>query len=68
MPCVNYPSGFPASRSLTSAGGDLDNYLCPVARRLGAARFDAVFGSKRHAESSSIAVRPGDFKPNAIRT
>src|SRR5215213_4497074 len=50
--------GFPASRSLTSSGGDLDNYLFPIARRLGAARFDAMFASKRHAEHSSIAVAP----------
>lgn len=50
--------GFPSSRSLTAAGGDLDNYLFPIARRLGAARFDAMFGSKSHAEWSSIAIAP----------
>lgn len=48
----------PASKPLTSGGGDLDNYLFPIARRLGASRFDAMFGSKRHAEHSSIAVAP----------
>jgi hypothetical protein len=50
--------GLPVSKSLTSGGGDLDNYLFPIARRLGPARFDAVFASKRHSEHSWIAVAP----------
>ncbi len=48
--------GLPESKSLVSGGGDLDNYLFPIARRLGAARFDAVFASKHHANHSTIAV------------
>lgn len=66
--------GLPVSRSLTSGGGDLDNYLFPIARRLGPARFDAVFASKRHAEHSWIAVAssrrvPGVRDPNMeVRT
>lgn len=43
------------SKPLTS-GGDLDNYLFPIARRLGAHRFDAVFGTKRHGDSSTLSV------------
>jgi hypothetical protein len=47
--------GLPQSKPLTS-GGDLDNYLFPIARRLGAQRFDAVFGTKRHGDSSTVSV------------
>lgn len=34
----------------------MDNYLFTIARRLGAARFDAVFGSKGHGAVSTLAV------------
>lgn len=40
--------GLPQSKPLMSGGGDLDNCLFPIARRLGAERFAAVFGTKRH--------------------
>ncbi|MGB8019708.1 MAG: hypothetical protein WCF04_00605 [Candidatus Nanopelagicales bacterium] len=50
--------GLPTSKSLAAGGGDLDNYLFPVARRLGAKRFDAVFGAKRHSDASTVAVSP----------
>jgi hypothetical protein len=39
-----------------SGGGNLDNYLFPIARRLGPERFDAVFGTKRHGAASTLAV------------
>jgi hypothetical protein len=37
---------------------DLDNFLEPVVRRLGAARFSAVFGSKQRQGHSTISVGP----------
>ena len=37
---------------------DLDNYLEPVLRHLGANRFWAVFGAKRAEERSTLAVGP----------
>lgn len=63
--------GLPPSRPLTSGGGDLDNYLFPIARRLGATRFDAVFATKRHAAASTLGVsqaRPvaAQRKPNMV--
>lgn len=48
--------GLPRTRSLTSGGGDLDNYLFPIARRLGPARLDAVFGVKRHSPDSILVA------------
>lgn len=48
--------GLPDSGSRISVGGDLDNYLFPIARRLGAARFDAVFGAKVRGDISTLAV------------
>jgi hypothetical protein len=50
--------GLPDSRSLVAGGGDLDNYLFPIVRGLGADRFDAVFGCRVHAPMSTIAVAP----------
>ena len=50
--------GLPLSRPLITGGGDLDNYLFPIVRRLGANRFDAVFGAKAHDKDSWIAVAP----------
>lgn len=57
--------GLPASKSLTAGGGDLDNYLFPIARRLGAARFDAVFGEKRHSGISTVGVQPATHSSSA---
>jgi hypothetical protein len=48
--------GLPKWKSLVSGGGDLDNFLFPIARRIGAARFDAVFGSKEHRDVSTVAI------------
>jgi hypothetical protein len=55
--------GLPSTKSLVSGGGDLDNYLFPIVRRFGAARFDAAFASKRHAQFSTLAV--GEALPSA---
>ena len=43
--------------SLTEGGRDLDNYLFPILRRLGAGRFVSAWASKRHGRSS-VAVGP----------
>jgi hypothetical protein len=56
--------GLPNTKALTSGGGDLDNYLYPIARRLGAARLDAVFGAKSHASSSALVVGTSDLMPS----
>ena len=49
--------GLPAGLPLTEQR-DLDNYLQPMVAELGHARFDAVFGSKRHQDYSTLAVTP----------
>jgi hypothetical protein len=49
--------GFSDGVSLIDGGHDLDNYLFPVAQRLGPARVAAVFGRKIHGPSS-LAVGP----------
>jgi hypothetical protein len=49
--------GFSDGVSLTDGGHDLDNYLFPVAQRLGPARVAAIFGRKIHGPSS-LAVGP----------
>ncbi|WP_405146999.1 hypothetical protein OG589_06235 [Sphaerisporangium sp. NBC_01403] len=46
----------PQQAALTRDGRDLDNYLFPIARRIGAGRLDAVFARKQHAATSTIAV------------
>jgi hypothetical protein len=48
--------GVPYARPLVTGGGDLDNYLFPIVRRLGAARFDAAFATQRHGAASTVAV------------
>lgn len=48
----------PPERSLAAGGGDLDNYLLPIVRRLGHQRFVSVWGSKRRAARSTIAIAP----------
>ena len=49
--------GFGDGVSLIDAGHDLDNYLFPVAQRLGPGRVAAIFGRKIHGPSS-LAVGP----------
>ena len=48
--------------SLTDGGHDLDNYLFPLAQRLGPERVAAIFGRKIHGPSS-LAVGPA--RPDA---
>jgi hypothetical protein len=50
--------GLPVTATLDTGGRDLDNYLLPIIRRLGATRVAAVFGRKVHAAVSTIAVSP----------
>lgn len=54
--------GLPDDVPLTVGGRDLDNYLNPVARRLGPPRIAAMFGRKIHGPSS-LAV--GLAQPDA---
>ena len=49
--------GFSDGVALTDSGHDLDNYLFPVAQRLGPERVAAIFGRKIHGPSS-LAVGP----------
>ena len=49
--------GFGGGVSLTDGGHDLDDYLVPVAQRLGPQRVAAIFGRKIHGPSS-LAVGP----------
>ncbi|MFI6823509.1 hypothetical protein ACIBJE_21535 [Micromonospora sp. NPDC050187] len=58
--------GLPDPLPLTAGGRDLDNYLHPVAQRLGAKRIHAAFGRKVRGESSSLAVGPA--VPQAVAT
>ena len=52
--------GFSDGVSLTDGGHDLDNYLFPVAQRLGPQRVAAIFGRKVHGPSS-LAVGPAQL-------
>lgn len=55
--------GLPDKLSLTGGGRDLDNYLFPLAQRLGPARIAAMFGHKIHGPSL-LAV--GQAKPDHV--
>jgi hypothetical protein len=48
--------GLPRGTDLTRGGRDLDNYLFPIARRIGHRRLDAAFARKLHAAVSTIAA------------
>jgi hypothetical protein len=54
--------GFPDGACLIDGGHDLDNYLFPVASRLGPQRVAAIFGRKIHGPSS-LAVGPAQPGP-----
>src|SRR5580693_8185612 len=54
--------GFSDDVSLIDGGHDLDNYLFPVAQRLGPQRVAAIFGRKIHGPSS-LAVGPARPDP-----
>jgi hypothetical protein len=60
---VELTVGLPGQLSLTSGGRDLDNYLFPLAQRLGPARIAAMFGRKVHAPSS-LAI--GQAEPDRV--
>lgn len=51
--------GLPGGLACASGGRDLDNYLLPIARRLGARRLDAVFGRRGHGRIFGDRVSPG---------
>jgi hypothetical protein len=51
--------GLPSAVRVMSGGRDLDNYLFPVAQRLGPGRLAAVFGRKIHGPSG-LAVGPAE--------
>jgi hypothetical protein len=48
---VELTVGLPGELSLAGGGRDLDNYLFPLAQRLGPARIAAMFGQKVHGPS-----------------
>ncbi len=52
--------GLPHGVSLAEGGRDLDNYLYPVAQRLGPPRVAAMFGRKIHGPSA-LAVSPAQL-------
>jgi hypothetical protein len=60
---VEFVIGLPQDVSLTQGGRDLDNYLYPVAHRLGAKRLAAVFGRKTHDEPSLALARAEPASP-----
>src|SRR3954452_24513563 len=49
--------GLPTTRPITTQR-DLDNYLQPVIKTLGANRFVAAFARKRHQDHSTLAIGP----------
>jgi hypothetical protein len=59
--------GFGDGVSLTDGGHDLDNYLFPVAQRLGPERVAAIFGRKIHGPSSLALgpAQPGTARASA---
>jgi hypothetical protein len=62
---VELTVGLPGQLPLTGGGRDLDNYLFPLAQRLGPARIAAMFGRKVHGESF-LAV--GQAKPDRVES
>ncbi len=59
---VGLPDGVP----LTEGGRDLDNYLYPVAQRLGGTRIAAMFGRKVHGPST-LAIGPAEPGTEPVR-
>lgn len=57
---VELTVGLPDDVPLTAGGRDLDNYLLPLAQRLGPARIAAMFGRKIHG-SSSLTIAPAQL-------
>ena len=54
---ISLTVGLPDDRDLISGGGDLDNFLYPVVRSIGPARFVTAWASKGRGDST-IAVGP----------
>jgi len=73
---VSLDVGLPHDRPLTGGGGDLDNFLYPVVRRLGPSRFAAAWATKKHGRSSICAQSavpasrdlPAGWRFAAVRT
>jgi len=53
---------------LTSGGRDLDNYLCPLVRRLGASRFRTAWARKTHDRRSHVTIGQAAEANSAILT
>jgi hypothetical protein len=62
---VELTVGLPRSTSLVTGGRDLDNYLYPIAQRLGSHRLAAVFGRKTHGPSR---LKFSPAQPSSDRT
>jgi hypothetical protein len=61
---VELTVGLPDHQPLIDGGRDLDNYLFPVAQRLGPQRVAAMFGRKTHGPSW-LAVGPAEPEETA---
>ena len=61
---VELTVGLPGHQLLIDGGRDLDNYLFPVAQRLGPQRVAAMFGRKTHGPSW-LAVGPAEPEETA---
>lgn len=59
---VELSVGLPTGTPMTAGGRDLDNYLYPVVRRLGASRVAAAFAEKNRG-SSTIRLAPAVPRP-----
>ena len=55
--------GLPPTTAVDRGGRDLDNYLLPIARRVGPERIAAMFGRKLHQAGSTIAAAPATARP-----
>jgi len=54
--CLVLDVGLPPETPLLEGGRDLDNFLLPVVRRLGASCFTSAWASKRHDSCSWIGI------------
>jgi hypothetical protein len=61
---VELTVGLPDQVPLIDGGRDLDNYLFPIAQRLGPRRVAAMFGQKAHG-TSWLAVSPAQAETTA---
>lgn len=63
---VELTVGFRGEAALTGGGRDLDNYLFPLAQRLGPARIAAMFGRKVHGPSFLAVDQAQPDNPAAL--